>query len=159
MVYHLLSGLPNQPGEAGMAIHITDHTMTLKTGDRVVATARFSEHAAANGNGAWIVSTHPARLFTRDQAITALTVTELGESGNTGGNNGNLLLEIGGCGVPSSRPSLRACGDWWLHSGPGAKVVACKVVSSRRGKYSGASRSWRRCAAWWPRTAVPGHCC
>jgi hypothetical protein len=28
-----------------MAIHITDHTMTLKVGDRVVATARFSEHA------------------------------------------------------------------------------------------------------------------
>jgi hypothetical protein len=63
-----------------MAIHITGDTMTLKTGDRVVATARFSQHAAADGNGAWIVSTHPARLFTRDQAITALTVAELGES-------------------------------------------------------------------------------
>jgi hypothetical protein len=48
--------------------------MTLETGNRVVVTARFSEHAAADGHGAWIVSTHPARLFTRDQAITALTV-------------------------------------------------------------------------------------
>ena len=65
-----------------MAIHITDATMTLKVGDRAVATTRFSQHAAANGNGAWIVSTKPARLFTRDQAITALTVAELGESGH-----------------------------------------------------------------------------
>jgi hypothetical protein len=35
----------------------------LDPGDRVVAVARFSQHAAADGNGAWIVSTHPARLF------------------------------------------------------------------------------------------------
>jgi hypothetical protein len=54
-----------------MAIRITDDMMTLEIGNRVVATARASEHAAADGNGAWIVSTHPARLFTRDQAITA----------------------------------------------------------------------------------------
>jgi hypothetical protein len=57
-----------------MAIHINDHAMTLKIDNHVLATARFSEHAAANGNGAWIVSTHPARLFTRDQAIAAPTV-------------------------------------------------------------------------------------
>jgi len=55
--------------------------MTVETGGRVAASARFSEHAAAEGDGAWIVSAHPARLFTRDQAITALTVAELGESG------------------------------------------------------------------------------
>jgi len=34
-----------------MAIRITEDTMTLEVGDRVVATARFSEHAAADGNG------------------------------------------------------------------------------------------------------------
>ena len=34
-----------------MTVHITDEMMTLETGNRVVATARFSEHAAANGNG------------------------------------------------------------------------------------------------------------
>jgi hypothetical protein len=72
-----------------MAIHITDDTMTLMIDNRVVATARFSGHAAADGGGAWIVSTHPARLFTRDQAITALTVVELGDSGYP---NGHLLL-------------------------------------------------------------------
>ena len=46
-----------------MALHITDDMMTLKIDDRVVVTAWFSKHDAANENGAWIVSTHPARLF------------------------------------------------------------------------------------------------
>ena len=55
--------------------------MTLEIDDRAVTTARFSEHAAADGYGAWIVSTHSGGLFGRDQAITALTVAELGESG------------------------------------------------------------------------------
>jgi hypothetical protein len=57
-----------------MAIRINERSMTLEIDDRVVATARFSEHAAADGNGAWIVSTHPARLFSRNQAITALVL-------------------------------------------------------------------------------------
>jgi hypothetical protein len=43
---------------------------------RIVATARFSVDAAADGNGAWIVSTHRARLFSRNEAITALTLDE-----------------------------------------------------------------------------------
>jgi hypothetical protein len=64
-----------------MAIYLNHDTITLKTGGRGVATARFSQHAAANGHGAWIVSAHPARLFTRGRAIAALTVAELGESG------------------------------------------------------------------------------
>ena len=59
-----------------MGICIGTDSMTLEIGGRVVATARFSEHAAANGNGAWIVSTHPARLFSRNQAITALSLAE-----------------------------------------------------------------------------------
>jgi len=59
-----------------MAIRIGDDSMSLEIGDSVVATARFRQHAAADGNGAWIVSTHPARLFSRDQAITALTLAE-----------------------------------------------------------------------------------
>jgi hypothetical protein len=76
----LLSGLPTH-GSSGITIHITDDTMTLIVGDRVVATARFSEHATADGDGAWIVSAHPAQLFTRDRAITALTVAGLGRAG------------------------------------------------------------------------------
>jgi hypothetical protein len=59
-----------------MAICIGTNSMTLEMGDHVVATARFSEHAAADGNGTWIVSTYPARLFSRNQAITALTLAE-----------------------------------------------------------------------------------
>jgi hypothetical protein len=58
-----------------MAIRINEDFMTL-TVDGVIATARFSEYATADGSGAWIVSTHPARLFSRDQAITALTLAE-----------------------------------------------------------------------------------
>jgi hypothetical protein len=57
-------------------LEITDEYMSLAIDDQVIATARFGQHAAANGNGAWIVSTHPARLFTRNQAITALTLAE-----------------------------------------------------------------------------------
>ncbi len=59
-----------------MAIWTTDDMMTLEIDNRVMATARFSEHAAADGNGAWIVSTQLVRLFSRDQAITALTLAE-----------------------------------------------------------------------------------
>jgi hypothetical protein len=59
-----------------MAILIESEFMALEVDGAVVATARFSQHAAADGNGAWIVSTHPARLFTRNQAITALTLAE-----------------------------------------------------------------------------------
>jgi hypothetical protein len=43
-----------------MALQITHDTMTLEIDNRVVATARFGEHAAADGNGAWILSAHPA---------------------------------------------------------------------------------------------------
>jgi hypothetical protein len=51
-------------------IEITDECMSLTVDAQVVATARFSRSAAADGNGAWIVSTNPARLFARDGAIT-----------------------------------------------------------------------------------------
>jgi hypothetical protein len=49
-------GLPDFPVKGGltMAIQITDVTMTLEIYNCVVATARFSEHAAADGNVAWI---------------------------------------------------------------------------------------------------------
>jgi hypothetical protein len=63
-----------------LAIRITDDMMTLEIDNRVVATVRFSGHASADGNGAWIVD-HPARLLTCDQAITVMTVAEPGKSG------------------------------------------------------------------------------
>ena len=70
-------------GEGLTMIEITDECMSLKVEDKFIATARFTQHAAGDGNGAWIVSTHPARLFSRNEAITALTVAELGETGNS----------------------------------------------------------------------------
>ena len=65
-----------------MSLRIENNSMSLEVDGHVIATARFSEHAAANGQGAWIVSDRPRRLFSRDQAITALTVTELLEIGH-----------------------------------------------------------------------------
>lgn len=59
-----------------MGVRVNDEPMVLEIDGGVAATARFSRHAAANGGGAWIVSTHPARLFTRNDAITALTLAE-----------------------------------------------------------------------------------
>ena len=55
---------------------ITNECMSLVLDGEIIAIARFSQHAAANGNGAWIVSTHPARLFSRNQAITAMVLAE-----------------------------------------------------------------------------------
>jgi len=59
-----------------MAIRIDSEHMVCEVAGAVVATARFSQYAAADGIGAWIVSTHTSRLFTRNQAITALTLAE-----------------------------------------------------------------------------------
>jgi len=57
-----------------MSTKINDDSMSLEIDGRITATAEFSEHAAADGHGAWIVSCHPDRLFTRNQAITAMVL-------------------------------------------------------------------------------------
>jgi hypothetical protein len=57
-----------------MSTKIDNDSMALKIDGRVLATAEFSEHAAADGHGAWTVSSYPGRLFTRNQAITAMVV-------------------------------------------------------------------------------------
>ena len=56
-----------------MPIRVESEFMALEVNGAVIATARFSPYAA-DCNGAWIVSTHPARLFSRSQAITALSL-------------------------------------------------------------------------------------
>ena len=53
-------------GETLTMIEISNEYMFLAVDGRVIASAPFSHHAAADGNGAWIVSTHPARLCTRN---------------------------------------------------------------------------------------------
>jgi hypothetical protein len=64
-----------------MALSIYDGFMSLEVDGREVATGRWSQYAAADGSGAWIVSWCTNRLFDRDQAITALTVAELRAAG------------------------------------------------------------------------------
>jgi hypothetical protein len=55
-------------------IEISDEYMIAAVDSEIVATTRWSWYAAADGKGAWIASTHPKRLFRRDQAISALPV-------------------------------------------------------------------------------------
>ena len=59
-----------------MAARIDDHFMTAEYDGRVIATAWYSSHAAADSQGAWIASDWPGRLFTRNQAITAMVLAE-----------------------------------------------------------------------------------
>ena len=59
-----------------MSTKINDDSMSLEISGHVIAIAKFSEHAAANGHGAWIVSSYPGRLFTRNTAITAIVLAE-----------------------------------------------------------------------------------
>ena len=51
LVWYWIAG-PPVIGGASIVIRITGDAMTLEIGSLVVATARFSEHAAADGNGA-----------------------------------------------------------------------------------------------------------
>ena len=60
-----------------MSIKITDDFIWLEIDGIVIATARM------RADGWWEVS-HWPRFFDRNQAITALTVTELLESGRAG---------------------------------------------------------------------------
>ena len=59
-----------------MGARIDDDYMTAEYDGRVVATARYSAHAAADGPDVWVVSGLPRRLFTRIQAITAMVLAE-----------------------------------------------------------------------------------
>ncbi len=59
-----------------MGARIDDDFMTAEYDGRVIATARYSAHAAADGQGAWVVSGLPRRSFTPNQAITAMVLAE-----------------------------------------------------------------------------------
>lgn len=51
-------------------------TETEIASDLADVRAEFRQHAAADGNGAWIVSGHAGRLFTRDQALAIVQLAE-----------------------------------------------------------------------------------
>ena len=60
-----------------MAGRIDDDFMTAEYDGRVVAaTARYCEDAVDDGRGVWAISGRPGRLFTRNQAITAMVLAE-----------------------------------------------------------------------------------
>jgi len=59
-----------------MAARIEDDFMCAEHDGRVIATARYSSYAAADGQGGWTVSERSGRLFTRNQAITAMVLAE-----------------------------------------------------------------------------------
>ena len=59
-----------------MTTRIEDRFMSAEDDRRVIATARYSSHAAAEGQGGWMVSDWPGRLFNRNQAITAMVLAE-----------------------------------------------------------------------------------
>ena len=59
-----------------MSTMINDESMSLEIDGRVVVTAEFRERAAADGHGVWIISCHSGRLFTGNQAITAMVLAE-----------------------------------------------------------------------------------
>jgi hypothetical protein len=59
-----------------MAARIEDQLMTAEFDGRVIATARYSTDAAADGQGAWVVSGLPHLLLSRNQAITAMVLAE-----------------------------------------------------------------------------------
>jgi hypothetical protein len=68
-----------------MSIKITDDLMRLEVDGKVIATARRRE-------GGWWEVTHWPRFFDRNQAITALTVTELLGSGRS--NDDPLVVAL-----------------------------------------------------------------
>ena len=59
-----------------MAARIDDDFMTAEHDGRVIATARYCKDAVDDGRGVWAVSGRPGRLFTRNQAITAMVLPE-----------------------------------------------------------------------------------
>ena len=59
-----------------MAGRIDDEYMTAEWDGRVVATARYCRDAVDDGRGVWAVSGWPGRMFTWNQAITAMVLAE-----------------------------------------------------------------------------------
>jgi hypothetical protein len=55
---------------------IDDDCMSLEIDGSVLAAAKLRDRGAVGGRGAWTVSSYPGRLFTRDQAITAMVLAE-----------------------------------------------------------------------------------
>jgi hypothetical protein len=55
---------PRVREELPLATKINDDSMSLEINGRVIATAELCDSVAVDGQGAWIVSSYPGRLFT-----------------------------------------------------------------------------------------------
>jgi len=75
----------SRAGEVPVPVKIDDGFMSLEIDGKVVATAR-------ERTGGWWEVSHWPRFFDRNQAITALTVTELLETGRD--SNDPLVLAL-----------------------------------------------------------------
>jgi hypothetical protein len=65
---------------------IDNDFMTAEYDGRVIASARCCEDAVDDGHGVWAVSGRPGRLFTRNQAITAMVLAERLAAGHGDGD-------------------------------------------------------------------------
>jgi hypothetical protein len=73
-----------------MATRIEDDFMSAEHDGRVIATARYCKDTRDDGRSVWSVSGWPGRLFTRNQAITAMVLAERLAAGN--GDDGPFVV-------------------------------------------------------------------
>ena len=109
-----------------MSTRINDDSMSLEIGDCVIAAAQFREHTAADGHGAWIVSSHPSRLFTRNQAITAIALAERLAAGD-GDDDPSVLGWRESASVFVTWSSSSRFAIWWASA---SAERSCRAASS-----------------------------
>jgi hypothetical protein len=92
-------------------MHITD---TVMTSTDTPHTAVWRAHAAANGQGAWVVSWLPEQPLDRNEAITAMTVAEFVATGAR----------------PTDRAQWAHVEDWASELGIAVETVVTRLVGS-----------------------------
>jgi len=112
-------------------IEISDEYMIATIDGQIVATARSSCHAAADGNGAWIASTRPRRLLSRDKAISAMSLASLLPGGRT--DDDPHVISLRGAEVVTDR-LIRITSACRPHGGERGRG---HLLSARRGLTAG----------------------
>ena len=125
-----------------MAARIEDDFMTVEYDGRVIAAAQYNAHAAADGQGAWIVSGLPCRLFDRNQAITAMVLAERLAAGFADDDPFVIGWRAGSMTDRLIRITT-ALGDGGVGRRPGHFIPARYELARSRGE-SGWRRGWCR---------------
>jgi hypothetical protein len=94
-----------------MAARIEDDFMTAEHDGRVIATARYSSDAEADGQGRRVVLSFPRQWLSQDQAITAMVLAERLAAGHSDDD----LFVVGW----REELGLRPTGSSELHGGRG----------------------------------------